>query len=166
MSASLRECDIACNAPSSTMTRDFCVGLYYSDEQASLCPPGPGQTPTGQKSNCGIVPQQLQFAWLCWSCHDWWHQTCHHFTHVKEMLLLPDSNYIMWASSVPCCFSSRPPASRLGKLHTVPSETKELQNFPLQSALTRVPTTLTFFNGVSEAWSLCALLQPTRLSST
>ena len=30
----------------------------------------------------------------------------HHFTHVKEMVLLPDSNYITWAPSIPCCLLS------------------------------------------------------------
>ena len=33
----------------------------------------------------------------------------HHFTNVKEMLLLPDSNYTTWAPSIPCCLLSRPP---------------------------------------------------------
>ena len=50
--------------------------------------------------------------------------------------------------------------SRLGNLHH-PSETKELLKVPSQSAgaLTRAPKTLASFNGVSEAWSLCSLLQ-------
>ena len=35
----LHACEIACNAPpSSTMARDFCVGLVYSDQQASIWP--------------------------------------------------------------------------------------------------------------------------------
>ena len=57
---------------------------------------------------------------------------------------------------------------RIGNLHTFHSETKELHNFSSQGpgVLTRVPTTLAFFNGVSEARSLCALLQDKWLSST
>ena len=69
------------------------------------------------------------------------------------MLLLPDSNYITWVPSIPCCLLPSPPVSKLGNLHTFPSETKELENVHSQR---RVPTTLAFFNGVSEAWSLCA----------
>ena len=74
----------------------------------------------------------------------------HHFTHVKMILRLADSNYITWAPSISCCLLLRPPVSKLGNLHTRPSESEELQNFPSQSpcALTRVPTTLAFFNGV------------------
>ena len=35
----MRACEIACTAsPSSTMTRDFCVGLVHSNEQASIWP--------------------------------------------------------------------------------------------------------------------------------
>ena len=47
-------------------------------------------------------------------------------------------------------------------------KTKELQNYHSQSpsALTRVPTTLAFFNGVWEAWSLCSFLQATGPSPT
>ena len=61
----------------------------------------------------------------------------HHCTYAKEMLLLPDSHYIT------------SPLPRLGNVHTIPSETEELQNFPSlsPSALTREPTTLAFFNG-------------------
>ena len=42
----------------------------------------------------------------------------------------------------------------MGAQFSLSSETKELQNFPSQSqgALPRVPTTLAFFNPVSEAW--------------
>ena len=74
----------------------------------------------------------------------------HHFTHEKEMLLLPDSNYITWAPSIPGCLLSRRPVSRLGILQTLQSKIKELHNFPSQSpsALSRVPTTLAFFNGI------------------
>ena len=92
----------------------------------------------------------------------------HHLIHVNEMLLLAGSNYITWAPSVPCCLLPRPPVSRWGTLHTLASETKEFQNFPSQGpgAWRRVPTTLAFFNGLSEACSLCALLQDTWLSST
>ena len=40
-------------------------------------------------------PQQLQFEWLRWSCRaTGGTKRAHHFAHVKEMLLLPDSNYI------------------------------------------------------------------------
>ena len=85
----------------------------------------------------------------------------HNCIPVRDILLLADSNYITWAPSVPCCLLLRPPVSRLGILQTLPSKTKELQNYHSQSpsAPTRVPTTLAFFNGVSEAWSLCAFLQ-------
>ena len=36
----------------------------------------------------------------------------HHFKHVKEILLLADSNYITWAPSISCCLLSRLPVSR------------------------------------------------------
>ena len=83
----------------------------------------------------------------------------HHFIHVKGILLLADSNHIAWAPSIPCCLLSRPPESRLGILHTLSSESKELRTLPSQSAcaLAWVTTIEAFFNGVSEAWSLCAL---------
>ena len=42
----------------------------------------------------------------------------HHSTHVKDMLLLADSNYITWSSNIPCCLLSRPSVSRLGNLCT------------------------------------------------
>ena len=74
----------------------------------------------------------------------------HRFTHVKMSSLIADSNYITWAPSIPCCLLLRPPVSRLGNLHTLPSETKELQSYHSHSpsALTPVPTSLAFFFGV------------------
>ena len=69
-----------------------------------------------------FLQQQIQFVWLRPRC-------AHHFIHVKEIVLLADSNCITWAPSFPCCLLSRPPVSRLGTVHTLPSETKELHNF-------------------------------------
>ena len=40
----------------------------------------------------------------------------HHFRHVKETLLLPDSGRPVF----PCCLLSQPPVSGLGSLHTRP----------------------------------------------
>ena len=144
-------------SPSSTMTRDFCVGSVYSDEQASIWPSwARSDSDDGRNQTAGFFFRN-KFGGT---------RNANHFTHVKVMLLLPDSNHITWASSVPCCLLSRPPGSRLGNLRHVPSETKELQNFPSQSpsVMTRVPTTQAFFDGMSEAWSMCTLLQATKLS--
>ena len=74
--------------------------------------------------------QQLQFAWLCSSCRDWWHQTCPPFhTRKRDVPASSNSTYITWAPSVSCCLRSGPPVSRLGNLHTPPSETEELLHF-------------------------------------
>ena len=157
--------------PSSTMTRDFCVGFVHSNEQASNWHSwARSDSDNGRNETAGfffpattsICVVALELPRLVAP------DVPNHFTHLKEMLLLPDSNYITWAPSIPCCLLSRPPVSRLCNLHTLPSETNELHNFPSQSpsALTGVPTTLAFSNGVSEAWSVCALLQATCLSST
>ena len=45
LSAALRACEIACNAPPSSTMK----GFFFPQ-------------------------QQLQFAWLRWSCGDWWHE--------------------------------------------------------------------------------------------
>ena len=104
LSASLRACEIACNAPpSSVMTRDFCVGLVYLDEQATSGPPRHGLILTMAEIkllafffNIFNLRGCASVAATCGT------RRAHHFTHVKEMLLLPDKNYITWASSIPC----------------------------------------------------------------
>ena len=120
----------------------------------------PGQW---QKSNCGLFfcRNNFNLRGCAGVAAIGGTRRAHNCIPVKSNLLLADSNYITWAPSVPCCLLLRPPVSRLGILQTLPSKTKGLQNFHSQSpsALTRVPTTLAFFNGVSEAWSLCAFLQ-------
>ena len=78
-SASLCTCENACNpSPSSTMTRDFCVVLVYSNEQASIwSSKGRSESDNGRNQTAAFFSsQQLQFARLRWICRDWWHQAC------------------------------------------------------------------------------------------
>ena len=62
-SASLRVFEITCSTRSSSlMTRDFCVGLVYSDEQASIwsfC--ARSDSDNGRNQTATFFPQQLQF---------------------------------------------------------------------------------------------------------
>ena len=87
----------------------------------------------------------------------------HHFMHVKSCycLVIPITSR---GRPVLCCLLSRPPVSRLGNLHNLPSETKELQNFSF--AESQCADTGTNDTGIlqrmSEAWSLCALPQATK----
>ena len=73
----LRACEIACTAPPfSTMTRDFCVGCVYSDEQASIWPSQTRSDPdNGRNQTAGFVVCRNNFNFRgC--CGDWWHETC------------------------------------------------------------------------------------------
>ena len=49
-----------------------------------------------------FLPQQHKFAWLPGVAATGGTRRAHHFMHIKEMLLLADSNYITWARSIPC----------------------------------------------------------------
>ena len=139
-------------------TRYSFVGLVCSDEQPSIWP-ARSDSDNGRNQNSGLFfPQQLQFAWLCCSCRYWRHQTCLPFhTRKKRCYLLTGSNYITWAPSVPCCLLSRHLLSRWGYF-AHPSVRNQRPSDISFAESKCVPTTLAFFNGVSVAWSLCALL--------
>ena len=49
----------------------------------------------------------------------------HNCIHVKDILLLADSNYITWAPSIPCCLLLRPPVSRFGILQKLLTKTQK-----------------------------------------
>ena len=69
------------------MTRDFCVRLVYSDQQASIWPSwARSDSENGRNQTVGIFLEQLQFAGLRWSCRDWWHQTCAPF-HTRKRVV-------------------------------------------------------------------------------
>ena len=154
LSASLCACEIACNAPPySTMTRDFCIVLVYSSEQTSIWPSwARSDSDNGRNETEGFFSATTSFN-LC-GCDGvaatGGTRRAHNCVPVEDILVLADPNHITWAPSVPCCLLLRPPVSRLGTLQTLPSKTKELQNYHSQSpsALTQVPTTVAFFNGV------------------
>ena len=105
----LRAFEIACNAPrSSTMTRNFCVGLVHLNEQAEI------------KLRFFFFRNNFNFRGCAGVAATGGNRRAHHFTHLKDMLMLPDSNCITSAPNTPCCLQSRPPVSRLGNLHTLP----------------------------------------------
>ena len=94
------------------------MGFVYSKEQASIWPSwARSDSDSRRNQTAGFFSQQLQSAWLAWSCRDWWHQTCPPFNTRKEDVT---------DSSIPCCLLSRPPA---GNLHTSPSKTREEISF-------------------------------------
>ena len=82
-------CEIACNAPpSSATTTDFCVGLVHSDEQASLWPS------EARSELRAFFRKNFILRGCAGVAATGGTRRAHHPTHVKEILLLPDSNNV------------------------------------------------------------------------
>ena len=74
---------------SSTTTRDFCVALVYSNEQASICPSqARSDSDNGRNDGCAGVAATGGT------------RRAHNCIPAKDILLLADSNYITWVYAV------------------------------------------------------------------